>query len=227
MRDEAERIEVKDRTAWRRWLRRHHDRPTGVWLVIAKKGRPGLPYGPAVEEALCFGWIDSTAGRLDDDRYLIWMAPRKPRSVWSAVNKRRVAVLIREGRMTDAGRAAIRVAKRNGSWDALRDSDALIVPEDLAAALGADRRAKAHWDAFPPSSRKMILAWIGSAKGDGTRRRRIDEAVRMAAENVRAPFARPQDEPAPGAVKRGGDRAGSSEPRPRGSRPSRGSPATT
>jgi uncharacterized protein YdeI (YjbR/CyaY-like superfamily) len=222
MRADAERVEVTDRAAWRRWLLRHHDRPGGVWLVIAKKGRPGLPYEPAVEEALCFGWIDSTAGRLDDDRYLLWMAPRKPRSVWSATNKRRVATLIRDGRMTDAGLVAIRVAKGNGSWDALTESDAMVVPSDLAAALDADPRAREHWDAFPPSARRMILGWIANAKREETRRRRIDEAARLAAENVRALAPRPQDQGSSGSVTRGEDRAGSTRRRPRGPRPSPG-----
>jgi uncharacterized protein YdeI (YjbR/CyaY-like superfamily) len=194
---DAERVDVRDRAAWRRWLQRHHDRPAGVWLVVAKKGRAGVSYGDAVEEALCFGWIDSTANPLDEGRYLLWMAPRKPKSVWSATNKRRVAALTRGGRMTDAGRAAIRTAKRNGSWDALTETDALVEPDDLAAALDADPRARRHWDAFPPSSRKMILHWVGSAKREETRRRRIEETARLAAENVRAAHPRPKDAPPP------------------------------
>ncbi len=193
----AERVAVKDRASWRRWLQRHHERPSGVWLVVAKKGRTGVSYDDAVEEALCFGWIDSTGNPLDEDRYLLWMAPRKPKSVWSAPNKRRAAALTRDGRMTDAGRAAIRVAKRNGSWDALSEADALVVPDDLAAALDADPQARRHWDAFPPSSKKLILHWVGSAKREETRHRRVEEAARLAAENVRAAHPRPKDAPPP------------------------------
>jgi uncharacterized protein YdeI (YjbR/CyaY-like superfamily) len=189
---DAERVEVRDRAAWRRWLERHHGRPSGVWLVVAKKGHPGVSYEEAVEEALCFGWIDSTANRLDDRRYLLWVAPRKTASVWSAPNKRRVAALTRSGRMTDAGRAAVRIAKRNGSWDTLSASDAMIVPDDLAAALAAVPQARSHWDAFPPSSKRMILGWIDQAKREETRRRRVEEAVRRAGENVRPPYTGPR-----------------------------------
>jgi uncharacterized protein YdeI (YjbR/CyaY-like superfamily) len=183
----AERVEAKDRATWRRWLRRNHTRPSGVWVVITRKGRgAGLSLGEAVEEALCFGWIDSKPNKLDDDRFLLWIAPRKPKSVWSAINKRRIDELIASGRMTDAGLAAVEVAKRNGSWAALEEIDALILPEDLAAALDATPKAKAHFEAFPPSSKRIILEWIRTAKREETRAKRIAETVRLAADNVRA-----------------------------------------
>ena len=185
---DAERVEVKDQAAWRRWLQRNHTRTSGVWLVIAKKGRgvPGLMLEEAVEEALCFGWIDSKPNKLDDDRFLLWLAPRKPKSVWSAINKRRIDELVASGRMTDAGLAAIKVAKANGSWAALEHTDALVIPEDLGAALDAQPKAKAHFDGFPPSSKRIILEWIRTAKRDETRTKRVEETVRLAADNVRA-----------------------------------------
>lgn len=183
---EPDAITPKDRAAWRRWLARHHRRPDGVWLVVAKKGVEGLHMGEAVEEALCVGWIDSTAGRVDHERFRVWFAPRKRGSVWSAINKERVERLIAAGKMTPAGLEKIERAKADGSWDALNDADALRESPELAAALDADVVARRHWDAFPPSARKQIIAWIGTAKRPQTRASRIERTVRLAAENIRA-----------------------------------------
>jgi len=184
---EAETVSPRSRAAWRRWLAKHHTRPTGVWLLVKKKGSaaPGISYEEAVEEALCFGWIDSTAGRHDDDHYKMWLAPRKRTSVWSALNKRRVAELTERGLIEPPGQAVIDLARSNGSWDALNASDALEVPDDLAEALAANPLAREHFDAFPPSSRKQILAWIGSAKRPETRATRIERTATLAAQNIR------------------------------------------
>jgi uncharacterized protein YdeI (YjbR/CyaY-like superfamily) len=173
---------------WRAWLVDNHDRERGAWLVLYKKGTsvPSVSYDEAVEEALAFGWIDSRANRVDDARYLQLITRRKPGSVWSESNKRRVARLIAEGRMTPAGLALVEEAKRNGRWDALVDVQAGVVPDDLAAALAADPGAKAYFDAFPPSSKRIILEWIANAKRPQTRAARIDETVRLAADNLRA-----------------------------------------
>jgi uncharacterized protein YdeI (YjbR/CyaY-like superfamily) len=192
--DSEERVRAKDRAAWRRWLSRHHEREGGLWLVIHKKGsRSGtLSYKDAVLEALCFGWIDSIANSLDEETYLLWMAPRKPKSVWSALNKERVAILIEAGSMRPPGLAAIETAKANGAWDALNDSDALIVPDDLEAAFAAQPAvARTNWDGFPPGVRKQILEWINSAKRAETRARRVQETARSASKNIRANQWRP------------------------------------
>lgn len=183
-----ETVEVKDRAGWRRWLQRHHATSTGVWLLVRKKGgdRPGVTYDEAVEEALCFGWIDSRGNPLDEHHYRLTMTPRKPKSVWAASNKERIARLTAEGRMAPAGLAAVEAAKADGSWDALTAVDALEVPPDLAGALAANPAAAGHFEAFPPSSKKMILFWIQSAKGPETRVRRVEETVRLAEENLRA-----------------------------------------
>ena len=127
-------------------------------------GRAGLDYEAAVEEALCFGWVDSTGGRVDDDRGKLYFAPRKPRSVWAATNKARVERLIRDGRMMPAGLAVIERAKANGSWEVLDSVERLEVPADLAAALEASPPAAANFGAFPPSARKMHLAWVALAR---------------------------------------------------------------
>jgi uncharacterized protein YdeI (YjbR/CyaY-like superfamily) len=184
---DAETLAPQDRAVWRRWLARHHERPDGVWLLIAKKGAgTGVSYEEAIREALCFGWIDSTAGSHDEQHYKLWMGPRKPKSGWSAVNKQRLAELEAEGMIEPAGRAAIELAKRNGSWASLDASIALEVPEDLAAAFRRHKGAKANWDAFPPSTKRVILEWIRSAKRDETRAKRIEETASKAAVNVRA-----------------------------------------
>ena len=139
-----------------------------------------------VEEALCFGWIDSKAMTLDEERAGMWMSPRKPQSAWSQSNKERVARLERAGRLRPAGIAAIARAKESGAWTLLDSVEALEVPADLAAALARDRDAERHFRAFPPSARKRILFWIASAKREETRRRRVEETVRLAARNERA-----------------------------------------
>jgi uncharacterized protein YdeI (YjbR/CyaY-like superfamily) len=182
---EYERIHPETRADWRDWLEVHHDRSPGVWVIQWRTatGRRRLSYEELVEEALCFGWIDSTMRRLDDERSMITMTPRRPRSGWSRSNKDRVERLSLEGRMTEAGLRTVEAAKRNGSWEALDDVDAMVVPDDLVAALAADERARLHFEGFPPSTRKAILYWIKSAKRAETRARRIAETVRLAADN--------------------------------------------
>ena len=184
----SEEVVAKDRAAWRRWLERHHATSDGVWLVIAKKGSgiPSVTYEESVEEALCFGWIDAKANSLDDRRYKQWMARRKPGSGWAASNKRRVERLIAEGRMAPAGLRAVQAAKADGSWTKLDGSEALEVPTNLAKALKRYPNARKHFDAFPPSARRVILQWIGTAKKAETRAKRVEETARLAEDNVRA-----------------------------------------
>jgi uncharacterized protein YdeI (YjbR/CyaY-like superfamily) len=184
----ANSVQPEDREAWRRWLEQNRARTAGVWLVCHKKSsrQPGLGYEAAVEEALCFGWIDSKANKLDADRFMVWMAPRKPGTGWSSVNKERVARLTAAGRMAPAGQAKVEAAKQDGSWNALDAVEALEIPADLEAALAANETARRNFEAFPRSARKMILGWIASARTPGTRLGRIEETVRRAAENKRA-----------------------------------------
>ena len=186
-------VRARDRAAWRRWLERHHATSPSVRLAIGKKGAsvPHVGYADAVEEALCFGWIDGRAGSLDDDAYLLLMSRRKPGSGWSAINKERIERMTAAGLMTPAGQAVIDAARADGSWSKLDASEALTVPRDLAAAFRASPDAKRHFDAFPPSARKVILAWIGDAKRPETRAKRVEETARLANENVRANQPRP------------------------------------
>ncbi len=178
------RVEVRDRAEWRAWLEANHAGHGPIWLVSWKKGTPHyLSYDAVVEEALCFGWIDSTAGAIDDERSMLLLAPRRPRSVWSAANKRRVEELERSGAMTAAGRAKIEAARADGSWAALDAIDRLEMPDDLAEALG--ERGLATYESYPPFLRKQVLYWIGQAKRPETRAKRIAEVVADAAEGRR------------------------------------------
>jgi len=178
----------KTRAEWRAWLESHHTRTEGVWLITFKKatGKPRVEYDESVEEALCFGWVDSKPGKLDDERTMLYFAPRKPRSGWSKPNKDRVARLIEAGLMAPAGLAKIEVAKQNGSWTALDAVEALEVPPDLAKALAGYEKATEHFEAFPRSVKRGVLEWIANAKKSETRARRIEETARLAAENKRA-----------------------------------------
>lgn len=181
-------VHPETRAAWRAWLERHHTRTQGVWLVEWKKatGRPRIDYDASVEEALCFGWVDSKVNALDDARSLLWFAPRKPRTGWSRPNKERVERMIAAGRMTPAGLAKVQAAQADGSWTSLDGVEALEVPADLAAALAQRPPAAAHFDAFPRSVRRGILEWILVAKKAGTRAARIEQTARLAQDNQRA-----------------------------------------
>jgi uncharacterized protein YdeI (YjbR/CyaY-like superfamily) len=181
-------IHPASRAEWRRWLEQNHTRNEGVWLISFKKaaGKARVEYDEAVEEALCFGWIDSKGNKLDEERTMLWFAPRRPRTGWSAPNKRRIEALIADGRMAPAGLAKIEAAKQDGSWSALDAVEALEIPPDLMQALAANPTAQHYFDAFPRSAKRAILAWIANAKKPETRASRINETVRLAAENVRA-----------------------------------------
>lgn len=179
---------VETRAQWRSWLETNHERARGVWLCSWRSatGRPRCPYPEVVEEAICFGWIDSTTGVLDDDRGLQLVTPRKARSPWTRLNRQRAARMEAAGLMTDAGRRSIDLAQRNGWWTISDPVEDLIEPAALAAALDADPAARASWDLFPPSARKIMLWWVISAAKVETRQRRIDEIVARAAIGERA-----------------------------------------
>lgn len=188
--DSFEDVHPHSRAEWRKWLKLNHHKSPGVWFVYYKKhtGRPRVAYDDAVEEALCFGWIDSLARVFDEDRSRLLMTPRKPRSVWSKPNKERVEKMVAAGLMTDVGLAKIEQAKTDGSWNTLDSSDKLEVPKDLKTAFSTDKTAKKNWDSFAPSARKAILYWLGSAKREETRNARIVKIVSMAADGKRANF---------------------------------------
>ena len=184
---EADRLHPRNRAEWRAWLAEHHAGSRGVWLVLWRpsSGRTGLSYEEAVQEALCFGWIDGKAARLDDERTMLRFSPRKPGSGWARSNKLRVERLLAEGLMAEPGLARIEEAKRDGSWTRLDAVEDLVVPGDLAAALAEHPGARERWDALPRSLRRAALVGIYDAKRPETRARRVADAVRQAAERER------------------------------------------
>lgn len=185
--DSLSRVEIASRAALRSWLGEHHAKTESIWLVTWKKPDPRhVPYSDVVEEALCFGWIDSLPRRLDAQRSMLLLAPRKPRSAWSALNKTRVEKLIAGNLMQDAGLAAVMAAKASGAWTALDAVEALTIPADLARALARSKVALENFEAFPRSVKRAILEWIAQAKKPETRAARISDTVRKAKDNIRA-----------------------------------------
>jgi uncharacterized protein YdeI (YjbR/CyaY-like superfamily) len=184
----GEMVHPLSRSEWREWLAANHGRQQGVWLVSYKKstGKPRMEYDEAVEEALCFGWVDSKPGKLDEERSLLWFAPRKAGTGWSKPNKERVERMLAAGQMAPAGMAKVDAAKLDGTWSMLDEVEALTVPPDLSAALAQIPPAAENFDAFPRSVKRGILEWILQAKRAETRTARIEETARLAAEGKRA-----------------------------------------
>ncbi|MEB3210762.1 MAG: YdeI/OmpD-associated family protein [Leptolyngbyaceae bacterium] len=175
-------------TEWRDWLEANHAQSSGIWLITFKKssGKQQLTQEMAIEEALCFGWIDSKPGKVDVERTKLWLSPRKPRTGWSHLNKKRIATLLKEGRMKPSGLEKVEAAKRDGSWILLDEVEALVIPDDLAQAFDTYPGSRDYFDAFPKSAKRGILEWIVQAKRPETRQRRIEETARLAADNIRA-----------------------------------------
>ena len=175
-------------TQWRAWLKKHQADPDGVWLISWKKssGKPAMSYDEAVDEAIAYGWVDSLTRSLDQERSMLWFAPRKPKSAWSRVNKQRVERLMAEGRMQPRGMAMVELAQQQGTWTALDDIENLVEPDDLATALNAVPVARQAWDGFPRSAKRGILEWISLAKKPETRAQRIQTTVDEAALGRRA-----------------------------------------
>ena len=185
--DDADTFFAADRAAWRSWLERHHAARTQVWLLLHKKHveEPSVRYDEAVEEALCWGWIDGLTKRWDERSYAVRFTPRKPGSVWSESNVERVTRMIAEGRMTPAGQALVDEAKRRGTWDQAASGRLDVTPPDLEAALAGVPAAAARWNEWPATPRRMYVYWVLDAKRPETRARRIAEVVRRAAAGLR------------------------------------------
>jgi uncharacterized protein YdeI (YjbR/CyaY-like superfamily) len=186
--DKFERVEVTTRAQWRDWLSVNHEQTDSIWVVTFKKGasQPRVPYDDLVEEALAFGWVDSLPRKLDAERTMLLMSPRKPGSNWSAVNKARIETMTAAGLMHPAGLAKIEQARADGSWTALDAVDRLEVPADLADAFDQRPGSAEAFAAFPPSTRRGILEWIGNARRPETRAARIAETAEKAARGERA-----------------------------------------
>ena len=188
--DEFEQVYPPTRADWRAWLAANHATSPGVWVMRYKVSakQPTITYDELVEEALCFGWIDSLPRKLDDERHLLLLTPRKPKSVWSKVNKERLERLSAANLIEPAGLKAIEIAKANGSWSAIDESENLIVPPDLAAALEQNAAASSFFYGLANTYKKGILQWILSAKRPETRQKRIEETVAKAAIGKKANY---------------------------------------
>jgi uncharacterized protein YdeI (YjbR/CyaY-like superfamily) len=189
----GDRVQPDSVADWRAWLAEHHPRGTGVWLVTWRAGSAGpkISYEESVEQALCFGWVDSKGRALDAERTMLWFAPRKARSGWSRPNKQRVERLLAAGLMAPAGLALVEAAKADGSWTLLDAVEDLVVPDDLAAAFEAAPPSREHWEAFPRSVKRALLEWIVQARRPETRAKRIAETAERASRNERANQWRP------------------------------------
>lgn len=186
--DGFEIISAKDRKAWRAWLQKNWDKKQNTWLRIYKKpsSTKSVKYEDAVEEALCFGWIDSKPNKYDDESYLQFFAKRKPKSLWSMINRERVERMIAQGLMLEPGLEMIKLAKKTGTWEALEDVHALVIPKDLQEEFAKHKTAAENFNAFSPSSKRGILEWILNAKRKETREKRIVEAASLAAKGLKA-----------------------------------------
>jgi uncharacterized protein YdeI (YjbR/CyaY-like superfamily) len=180
---------VKNREEWREWLEKNHTTAQGIWLIYYKKpsGKQRIPYNDAVEEALCFGWIDSKIKRINDDYYIQWFTPRRPGSSWSELNIDRVQKMIKEGRMTRAGLAVYEeVSSKPVLIKEMNQKAETIVPNDLMNALKRNAVAFINFEKLPPSSRRLYVLWLNDAKRPETRRARIEKIVDRSEKNLRA-----------------------------------------
>lgn len=185
---------AKDRKAWRSWLQKNGADEKSVWLIIYRKeaSKKSISYAEAVEEALCFGWIDSKPNKRDDESFYQFFAKRNPKSNWSKINKDRVEKLLKEGLMMPAGLAVIEQAKQNGAWTALDEVERLTLPPGLQNLLSKNKLAAENFEGFPRSIKRGILEWIKNAKTEKTREKRIEETVQLAAKNIRANQYKPK-----------------------------------
>lgn len=177
-----EELYFTSRDEWRGWLEGNHDKSAGVWLVFYKKGtgKASLEYDASVEEALCFGWIDSIVKRMDEERYKRKFTPRKAASQWSELNKKRVAKLVRQKRMAEPGLAKVAQAKKSGRWaESGRPDISFDVPAELKKALAGNKKAKAFFEQLAPTYRRQFIGWVTVAKRQETRERRVAEAIAL------------------------------------------------
>ena len=179
---------AKDQQSWRKWLEENHQTEKSVWLIIYHKGSktPSVYYDEAVDEALCFGWIDSKPNKRDQESFFQFFSKRNPKSNWSRKNKQKIERLLKAGKIHQSGLEMIEQAKKTGTWNALDDVENLIIPDDLQKIFDQNPIAFQNYQKFPPSTKRGILEWILNAKKPETRQKRIQETVSKAAQNIRA-----------------------------------------
>ena len=176
-----------DKQDWRKWLELNHKEKEAVWLIFYKKksSNHNLSWSDSVDEALCFGWIDSTKKTIDGDKYKQYFSKRKANSTWSKTNKDKVDCLTSENLMQEAGYKTIEIAKKNGSWSILDEVEALIIPGDLKKEFNERVGSLEYYESLSKSAKKILLYWIVSAKRKETRQKRILEIVEDASNNLK------------------------------------------
>jgi uncharacterized protein YdeI (YjbR/CyaY-like superfamily) len=181
-------VSAPTRKIWRNWMAKNHEKETSVWLIIfhKKSRQASVYYDEAVEEALCFGWVDSVSNSRNEESSYLYFAKRKPKSNWSKANKDRVEKLTKLGLIMPAGQAMIDLAKQTGTWTALEVVDQLTIPPDMQKLFDKNKTAEKNFLAFPASTRRGILEWILNAKRPETRQKRVEETVTLAVQNIRA-----------------------------------------
>ena len=192
---ELQKIFVETVGQLRSWLKENYARKESIWLVKWKKdvGETYINYDEIVDELLSFGWVDSLPRKLDDNKTMLRISPRNPKSNWSKVNKERIDRLIKSGKMEQPGLEIIKIAKENGAWNFLDDVEMLIIPNDLKQAINMNPKASYYYERFPDSSKRGILEWIKNAKQETTRQNRIAETVAKAAINLKANHPKDRD----------------------------------
>lgn len=186
--NETETFYAASQKHWRNWLQKNHQKKESIWLICYKKktNTPTVTWSDAVDEALCFGWIDSTRKSIDDERFQQYFCKRKPKSVWSAINKDKIKRLVKDGLMTKAGLDAIDVAKKNGSWTLLDHVEKLKIPADLNKEFkNTEPGAKKYFTGLTRTDKRIILQWLALAKRPETRQKRILEIVTFASQNLK------------------------------------------
>lgn len=184
---ELEEYCPRDKKDWRNWLELNHNKKEAVWLIFYKKKTPNynLSWSESVDEALCFGWIDSVKKTIDNEKYKQYFSKRKTKSNWSKINKDKVKTLIEQGLMKEEGYKSIEIAKENGSWTILDEVEALVTPDDLKEEFANFEGSMEFFDSLSKSVKKILLHWVVSAKRKETRQKRILEIAENASQNLK------------------------------------------
>jgi uncharacterized protein YdeI (YjbR/CyaY-like superfamily) len=192
---DIQKIFVENVGQLRDWLKINHTQKESVWLIKWKKdyGKHCISYDDIVDELVCFGWVDSLPKNLDEEKTMLRISPRNPKSNWSKVNKKRVDHLTKVGRMKETGLQMVEIAKKSGTWYFLDDVEKLIIPDDLEEAFKQNNKAKNYYERFPNSSKRNILEWIKNSKQNSTRKKRIAETVEKATINIKANHPKGRD----------------------------------
>lgn len=188
MKNGVRTFRARSREEWRNWLEENGQIEKSVWAIIYQKRSkvPSVRFHDAIVDALCYGWVDSKAAPRDEESCYLLFSPRNPKSTWGRINRARAEEMIRLGLMRPPGFAAIELAKRTGTWDSLKDAQNCVIPDDLQSLFDQNEVGYRNFQAFPPSSKRLILEWIAKAKRPETRQRRITQTVELAAVNQRA-----------------------------------------